>query len=219
MITGYNTDIEHGDRVYHVQTEDKGLDNPVVESLIYSGGEIVTSRRSSYAEVVESGSYREDEIQERMNRQHQNLIRDVRLGKFDPEGPMPLGHEFVTTRSFDEVVGDFLRDKDGTPAELRIRVMDWQVLEEGTRPTIRMTVQNRISGSPVSGAMVCVRLEAEGRESVDLFSSPTDDQGFIEASFEIPGKIGTVAQIVCEATWRNASERFCQRVKVASIAR
>ena len=219
MITGYNTDIEHGDRVYHVQTEDKGLDNPVVESLIYCGGEIVTSRRSSYSEIVESGDYREDDIQERMNRQHQNLIRDVRLGKFDPEGPMPLGHELVTTRSFDEVVDDFLREKNGEPAELRIRVMDWQVLEEGTRPTIRMTVQNRVSGSPVSGAMVCVRLEAEGLEPVDLFSSPTDDQGFIEASFEIPEQAGTGAQIVCEATWRDASERFCQRIKATSTAR
>jgi len=30
MITGFNSDIEYGGKVFHVQTEEKGLDNPVV---------------------------------------------------------------------------------------------------------------------------------------------------------------------------------------------
>ncbi len=47
MITGFNTDVEYEGRVFHVQTEDKGRTNPVVESLVYSGGEIVASRRAS----------------------------------------------------------------------------------------------------------------------------------------------------------------------------
>src|SRR5690606_17493213 len=31
MLTGYNTDIRHGETVLHVQTEDKGRDNPAIE--------------------------------------------------------------------------------------------------------------------------------------------------------------------------------------------
>ena len=38
MITGYNTDVRHGNRIFHVQTEDKGLGNPKIETLIYVGG-------------------------------------------------------------------------------------------------------------------------------------------------------------------------------------
>ena len=55
MITGFNTDVDHQGRVFHVQTEDKGLQNPVVESLIYCGGEIIASRSESYAELTENG--------------------------------------------------------------------------------------------------------------------------------------------------------------------
>ena len=55
MITGFNTDIKHNDKVYHIQTEDKGLQNPYIESLVYVGGEILASKKTSYAEQVKSG--------------------------------------------------------------------------------------------------------------------------------------------------------------------
>jgi len=32
VITGFNTDIKHNEKVYHIQTEDKGLQNPYIES-------------------------------------------------------------------------------------------------------------------------------------------------------------------------------------------
>jgi len=38
MITGFNTDVKHGAKVYHVQTEDKGRNNPKIETLVYVGG-------------------------------------------------------------------------------------------------------------------------------------------------------------------------------------
>ena len=47
MITGFNTDIKHNDKVYHIQTEDKGLQNPYIESLVYVGGEILASKKTS----------------------------------------------------------------------------------------------------------------------------------------------------------------------------
>jgi len=52
MVTGFNTDVKHDGRVYHVQTEDKGLQNPIIETLIYMGGEILAARRTSYADLI-----------------------------------------------------------------------------------------------------------------------------------------------------------------------
>ena len=51
-MTGFNTDIEYGGRVFHVQTEDKGLENPIIETLVYTGGQIVTARKTSYAQML-----------------------------------------------------------------------------------------------------------------------------------------------------------------------
>ena len=55
MITGFNTDVKHKNRVFHIQTEDKGEANPCVESLVYVGGEILATKRTSYAEIVADG--------------------------------------------------------------------------------------------------------------------------------------------------------------------
>ena len=82
MITGYNTDVRHGNRIFHVQTEDKGLGNPKIETLIYMGGEILDNYRSSYEELLGGGApVPEAVIQERMDEQHKAVIRDIKNGK------------------------------------------------------------------------------------------------------------------------------------------
>jgi hypothetical protein len=52
VITGFNTDIEHDGVIYHVQTEDKGLDSPIILSLVYVGGTILASKRSPYKDLI-----------------------------------------------------------------------------------------------------------------------------------------------------------------------
>lgn len=110
MITGFNNDIDCEGRIFHVQTEDRGLENPVVESLVYSGGEIVTARKTPYTDLVVAGEVDDAEILRRMETQHRELIRDIRNGKYSNSENKPFGHGIVTNRPFDEVVVTFLRD-------------------------------------------------------------------------------------------------------------
>ncbi len=82
MITGYNTDVRHNEVVFHVQTEDKGLANPFIESLIYVGGQVLASRRSGYSEMLAEGKDEKDIIAV-MDHQHRTMIAAIRHGKFD----------------------------------------------------------------------------------------------------------------------------------------
>jgi hypothetical protein len=82
MNTGYNTDVRHGEVVFHVQTEDKGLGNPYIESLVYVGGQVLASKRASYAELIAEGKdYKE--IVALMDHQHRTMIAAIRHGKLD----------------------------------------------------------------------------------------------------------------------------------------
>ncbi len=83
MITGFNTDIKHGDRVFHVQTEDRGAGNPIVESLVYVGGQILLSKRSPYADLVTDGKVDEPAVRQLMDLQHRRIIEAIRRGRFD----------------------------------------------------------------------------------------------------------------------------------------
>ena len=198
MITGFNTDVEYDGKVYHVQTEDKGLGNPVVESLVYTGGEILTSRRSSYEELSESGQFSEDEVLRRMEGQHQQLSRDICNVKFDKKQPRPFGYDLISNRSLDEVACDYLM-ANLELGQIVIRLLDTVVLCEGTRPTMRLQVDEEGSERPIGGAVVRVRLITTAGETLDLFEGQTDRDGFVEASFDIPSRGSEELAIVCEA--------------------
>ncbi len=80
MITGYNTDVEHDGVVYHVQTEDKGLDTPLILSLVYSGGAILASKRSRYEDLIASG-FSDEALSERLKRQHLLICAAIHAGR------------------------------------------------------------------------------------------------------------------------------------------
>ena len=82
MITGFNTDIEYEGVVYHVQTEDKGLDAPVILSLVYAGGAILASKRSPYEDLIRGG-YSDEALAERLKRQHMLICAAIHTGRIN----------------------------------------------------------------------------------------------------------------------------------------
>lgn len=82
VITGFNTDIEHDGVVYHVQTEDKGLDSPLILSLVYSGGAILASKRSRYEDLIAEG-FNEEVLAERLKRQHRLICAAINAGRLE----------------------------------------------------------------------------------------------------------------------------------------
>ncbi len=90
MITGYNTDVRHRGMVFHVQTEDKGVNNPSIETLVYVGGQILHRRRSEYAKLLKEGGGKE-EILELLEAQHHTLIDEIKTGKLDAETESRIG--------------------------------------------------------------------------------------------------------------------------------
>ena len=82
VITGFNTDIEHEGIVYHVQTEDKGLDSPLILSLVYVGGAILAAKRSRYEDLIAAG-FDEDVLSKRLKRQHNLICAAVKAGRIE----------------------------------------------------------------------------------------------------------------------------------------
>jgi hypothetical protein len=82
LITGYNTDVECDGTVYHVQTEDKGTDHPIILSLVYVDGAILASKRSPYDDLV-IGGFDEEILVQRLQRQHKLICAAVRAGRID----------------------------------------------------------------------------------------------------------------------------------------
>lgn len=82
MITGFNTEIEVDGAIFHLQTEDKGASNPIVETLVYKGGgEIIASRRTPYGDTLGINPPR-DSIIELMRKQHKEILLAIKNKTF-----------------------------------------------------------------------------------------------------------------------------------------
>lgn len=83
MLTGYNQDVHAGDELLHVQTEDKGRDKAILETLVYRGGTIIAAKRTSYAEQLQAGNLSDVTLSEMIKKQHQIIVAILRAGKVE----------------------------------------------------------------------------------------------------------------------------------------
>lgn len=118
MLTGFNTDFKYKGTVYHVQTEDNGMNNPTIITLLYEGGAILASRKTSYGDILKFEKL-EMVVKELMEVQHKQVIKDLIAGKFAKPGekaePEVAEPEPEVAKTLDDVILDYLASEDGPP--------------------------------------------------------------------------------------------------------
>lgn len=81
-VTGFNHNIKYKGRVYHVQTEDSGVNNPHIITHLFVGGNILASKKTSYADILNAESLAEV-VRELMEEQHKEMLRNLINGVYD----------------------------------------------------------------------------------------------------------------------------------------
>ena len=82
MILGFNHNVVYKGEVFHVQTEDSGVKNPHIITLLYRGGVILCSKKTSYADILKMDNF-ESVVEELMKAQHKEMMRRLKSGEFD----------------------------------------------------------------------------------------------------------------------------------------
>src|ERR1700732_5099400 len=85
MSSGFNTDVKVGEQVFHVQTEDRGPNHPIIDTAVYQNGRILHPRALNYSEFAESLFFTPEDFRSRVEDRHRAGIDDVRLGVLDSE--------------------------------------------------------------------------------------------------------------------------------------
>ncbi len=82
-LLGYNNNVRHKNRVFHIQTEDSGIKHPhIITHLFMDGGRILKSVKTSYAEHIGKEKLG-DVVRQMMKEQHKAMFRALRDGEFD----------------------------------------------------------------------------------------------------------------------------------------
>lgn len=218
MITGYNTDVRYKDWVLHVQTEDKGLANPCIESLIYVGGQVLAAKRINYADLLENGGG-EKAISEVMGRQHKLMIVAIEKGRFDGKleglglpnskssspaastaqvGLLEQSRE-ESGPSLDQVILDYLTS-EAKQEQLQLSLEDDTVLDPGGPGLLSLRAASSKNGLPVAGVQVTVKMISTVHDPRLLSNGVTDDEGLLRLDFEVPVVRGGAAALIVSAS-------------------
>ena len=207
MLTGFNTDIDFDGVTYHVQTEDRGSANPLIESLVYVKGEILATRRTEYSDLLEAGAEMPS-IQILMERQHRNIVDAIRTGRIDLLTEPPVGGASDTTvsrrspatakfgvgsadalklaeKSLDEVIADWLAEQQHEE-RVRLRVLGGDDLVFGAPFSLQVFIQTTPGEAPVAGAHATVRFLSTAMKPTRLAEGTSDDAGAVELKGTIP---------------------------------
>ncbi|MBI3895144.1 MAG: hypothetical protein HY313_04365 [Acidobacteria bacterium] len=169
MIFGFNTDVAGKDGGYHVQTEDRGVKNPVIDSIVYVGGKIVDRRRTCYVpEEVTS-----EQVAEMVRKQHKELVEAIRCGHFVPSGE--------STQSVGTGYTIQLLNANGLYRDGEL-CFELQVLDKRQLPGKNIAVQVHWISNEAVPEKRTLEVEEDGKAKV---------------SFPVPATPGEAALLVC----------------------
>jgi hypothetical protein len=236
VITGFNTDIKHNEKVYHVQTEDKGVGNPYIETLVYVGGEILASKKTSYAEQLKTGV--DDKwIGGLMEQQHRTMIAAIKRGRFDQPAdvtrsgqrtplptlaqPQDAGAVFeenvapVTIseeKTLDQVIIDYLAS-EAESEHLELALLNQIDFFAGSPIEMRVAARKSLSQAPIPAASIEVKVISTIEPPRVIFRGKTAADGTTMIRCTIPLFRDGTAAVIISAQSPIGSDEVKQLVK------
>jgi hypothetical protein len=232
VITGFNTDIKHNEKVYHIQTEDKGLQNPYIESLVYVGGEILASKKTSYAEQAKAG-VDEKWIGNLMEQQHRTMIAAIKRGRLDATGdtsrtsrptmstPLPVVVPppadlpplvIDEEKTLDQVIIDYLAS-EAESEHLELSLLNSTEFYAGMAVELRVAAKKSLSQNPIAAAAIEVKVISTVEPPRVIFRGKTAADGTAVVRCDIPPFAEGTAAIIISAQSPIGNDEVKQLVK------
>lgn len=107
MVVGFNHNFRYRGEVFHVQTEDGGLNTTNIITLLYRGGTILARQKTSYADIARVDNLNKV-VEELMKEQHKEMLKRLKTGEFDQRideilsGKKPVPVESVVAATVSE---------------------------------------------------------------------------------------------------------------------
>ncbi len=199
MIFGFNTDVKHGDTIYHVQSEARENER-LLQTQVFVRGRCIGKKATSYASKAsesQTGEARGDaqgdpQKEQQLREQHRLVLDAIREGKLEAV----LDH--------------------GEPEALAtVKELDVQWLNaESVHADRNLTMQLRVTeaGAPAPGARLIFRFARAGAAPF-YTQAVADSSGAAEIKIEVEESALPDSSLLVQATYdgRTATRKFVLR--------
>lgn len=191
MIFGFNTDVKHGDTIYHVQSEARENEK-LLQTQVFVRGRCVGKRAISYADSAAQAGFGDPQKEQQLRDQHRLVLEAIREGKLES-----------------------VLDHAETEALANIKQLDVEWVNAASVHANRnLTMQLRVteSGAAVSGARLIFRF-ARPDAAPFYTQAVTDAAGSAGISLEVEESALSDSSVLVQATHdgRTATRRFALR--------
>jgi len=197
MSSGFNSDVNAGREVCHVQTEDHGQPECLIETLVYHRGRIFHRSTSNYSDLATAPGFSEGALRERVENQHRAVIDAIRDGAI----AIPAAAS-----------GRVEASGDGIQVRLR-NATSWLAAGQAT---LDVQVLRRDDGKPIANANIEANFTGLNEEA--RFSTTTGKDGLAQLRFAMPplGPDGSELVIRAGSESGNDEVRYALRSKAKS---
>jgi hypothetical protein len=189
MLFGHNSNVLVGAETVHVQTEDRGIAKPIVDTTVHWKGRVLHRRTNPYNDLLPLDELKEAVLKSRIDDQHRTVMEEIRSGalKLALPGAAPV-------------------------VPLKIELENAKNWLAGKNATLQLAVRDA-AGNAVSGAATKARVD--GAASPAEFAGLSGADGRVTLQFEMPKLSAPEVALVIEAA-HNGSKghlRFQLRAK------
>ncbi|MGC2334117.1 MAG: hypothetical protein WA581_21875 [Candidatus Acidiferrales bacterium] len=198
MSSGFNTDVRVGDHVFHVQTEDRGPNRPIIDTTVYQNGRVFHRRSSDYGEFKDSAEFSDELLRHRVEEQHRVVIEDLRGG--------PLGREMAAALERASAAGG-----------IQVQLLNPGSWLSAGNVSLDVEILRRADQQPQAGIQVDAAIEGALRDG--RHTATTDDQGRVRIQFPLPplGKDDLVLVIQAKTDAGKDEIRFTMRSRAKMV--
>jgi hypothetical protein len=189
MLFGHNSNVKAGDATFHVQTEDRGATNALIDTIVYFRGRVLHRRTNNYFDLLPLNPGREQALKVRLDEQHRAVLEELRTGALH----LSLPQEEISAPQTPAAVQ--------APQVLLLELINAKSWLSGKRALLQVAVRNE-AHQAVGGATVSARVD--GAAEASEFSVQSGDFGHAQLEFDMPRLAGAEPALIIEASKGNA---------------
>ena len=187
MLFGHNSNVKAGETTYHVQTEDRGTTNALIDTTVYFHGRVLHRRTNNYFDLLPLNPDNEQALKLRLDAQHRGVVEEIRTGTL----LLSLPHDERV------LAAAGAPDAKSAPGVLSLELINAKTWLTGKHALLQVAVRNQ-NNEAVEGARVTARVD--GAADVSEYSAETGAAGQARFEFDMPRLGGPEAALVIEAS-------------------
>jgi hypothetical protein len=205
MLFGHNSNVTIDGTIFHVQTEDRGTANAVIDTTVHCRGRVLHRRKASYADLLPLNADSEQALKLRLDDQHCTVMEEMRSGVLQlavpqlaaaPSAPAfapppPAKAAPTTTSSVKPII---------------MELMNARTWLSAGRATLQVAIRHKEGGSGIAGVRITARIEGAAERTE--FSAETRASGQALIEFSMPRLTGNDPALVIEANFSGTREQL-----------